>query len=155
MAFHGGSTVPANKFQQKLQQQHHLTLRPGASEYSYALCKILLVFDGETLNSLSEDGELSLPDAWREEIYQNPGLLFALVVIPTGQVKFLPFKQDAGELFEERGNSLCLEGLDAKIEYMNLDVDAGSIVLQRNYSKPFIDLVQSTRVADIGSIFGR
>lgn len=118
------------------------------------LCKVVLVFDGETLDSLTEDNELKLPDAWRKQLYQNPGLLFALVVVPSGRTYFLPFKDPADVIFSVYGNSVQLEGRNGKIECKNMDIENGEIVLQRKFSEAVGNLVSSTNVADIGSIFG-
>lgn len=143
----GSKTVDRNSLQRQLINQDLETLAPGSGAVHYALCTILKVYDKETLKTSQ------ISDKLQARINKAPGLLFADVQLnTTGEIVTVAFQGTEHEIYTLYGNSVQLEGLDAKIVFRNTDLKSGKLQLQRVFQTETISLVDATESFDIGNI---
>jgi hypothetical protein len=109
-------------------------------------CKIIEVFDSETLEQYSENRELLT------HISQAPGLLFALVELSTGKRYLLPFRESEDQIYSTYGNAELIKNRQCWIHYRNASLDSGSLVVSGERSKTTVDIRKASKVLDIGGI---
>jgi hypothetical protein len=96
-------------------------------------CKILEVYD---LDRMEQEG---CPSVVRSKILNNPGLLFAKVLLSDNNtIKYLPFAEPEDSIYLNYGNSVLIEGRRGIIRFRRNDADSGEIVIGRSVDKPML-----------------
>lgn len=137
--------VPGSKIQERARQESQRVLGPSGTHM--ADCVILQIYDREVLE------EQDVPDEVRRKIQEAPGLIFAQVeTLPSRRRLCLPLKEPEEHVYQVYGNAAQLNGRPAKIEYENLSMENGRVIIQRTYSRPMLNVRTTTTLADIGRI---
>jgi len=140
------STVPGNKLQHSIQRQEHRGYVPDPHARLQLECLIQVVYDQERLK------EVTPPLRIQEQLKKFPGSLWAQVVVDSGQIYHLPFKEPEDQIFMTYGNASQMEGRLAIIEYQNRNIGRGQVLLQKNIYDKAINLVDASTTYDIGSL---
>ena len=96
-------------------------------------CKILEVYD---LDRMEQHG---CPNAVRAKILNNPGLLFAKVLLSDNNtVKYLPFAEPEDSIYLNYGNSVLIEGRHGIIRFRRNDAESGEILIGRTMKQTML-----------------
>lgn len=141
------SATPTSKFQEHMRQLSRADMKPGPGETYTCHCIIQQVYDPETVEDLGASDEI------KNLMSYNPGLIYASVIsLPSKKTYLLPFKDTEDHLYSTYGNAALLNGRLGKIEYTNLDISTGRIIVQRTWYQPLLNVRTSTDTYELGGI---
>ena len=151
-------SVPTNKLQSRLHANELRALRPGSGEVHYDRCKIIAIYRANAIEkvaaNLGKDPNSDIPDDIKLLIMAHPGVIFAKVLRERrNTIHYLPFEKTIDELHSIYGNDVQLRDQDAKIKFMNTDVNAGRIVIVTKTDTAVLDVEEETKAYSIGAIF--
>ncbi len=138
--------VPTNKLQSRMQGLAHDAITPGTGVKHTALGVLLEVYDQERLSEITATSNLE------RELERTPGLLYGKVRLVNKRELVLPFKEPEDYIYLVYGNALQLEGRKVKIEYENMSIENGVIIVQRTFDTKQINIPVSTYAYDMGHI---
>jgi len=141
------ASVPGNKFQRRQVETRNEAHSPGTGTTHHTIGTLAEVYDTERLESMS------IPPALARKLENAPGLLFALVVLPSGAQHVLPFKDPEDYIYLTYGNGFYLEGRAVKLTWTGMNVDGGVIEMARSWKDPHFNIATTSNTFDIGNLF--
>lgn len=140
-------SVTRNSLQERFAQQRQEGLVPDPHSRLSAPCRIVRVYDIDTLE------EHGVPSELAGFLESQPGSLFAKVeILASGTQIIVPFEAPEELIYAVYGNAVQLENRIGTIFYSNLDIRNGVLSLQRTFGSRHISLSQQAQILDIGNL---
>lgn len=140
------SSVSVNALQKKLKGHVNEIHAPHTGTIHSISGTILEVYDPEVIESQTLDSKVLL------KIQENPGLVYAKVLLDNGTTNLWSFKETNDFFSLIYGNAASLIGLRCQIEFNGLNIYNGRISLSRNVVDKLLNLSVKCKTLDIGSI---